>query len=317
MSTLEILTRQLVDYAGLFPPANLPMEQVVANFATYLNRADSGMLARLIIPVARLAEFETAAADLLPKKQGLQPWRISGLIPSVDAPNEAFKFAMSGIEQFNERHRIPENGLAVVDVVEVKAPSRDLIIETAEQMPVELKAFMEIPHDQPPAELISTIGDQNSAAGGLRFFAKIRTGGVTPELIPPIEQVAGFIFDCAEHFLGFKATAGLHHPVRNEHQLTYEPNAPKGTMHGFLNVFVATCFAFSGANRETIIEILSSGNPELFRFDDHGLYFGEHTVSATRIKAIRNQFAISFGSCSFDEPSQELDALNLTNAVSQ
>ncbi len=316
MSTLEAFTRQLVDYAGLFPPAGLPMEQVVANYATYLERHDSSMLARLIVPVSQLAEFETSAADVLPKAGKSKPWRMSGLVPSVDAADDAFTFAISGIQQFNQRHQVSENGLAIVDVVEVKTPTEDLIVETARKMPREIKAFMEIPHDRPPAKLIETIADQNNADEGQRFFAKIRTGGVKPELIPPIDQVARFISDCAEHFLGFKATAGLHHPMRDEYRLTYEADAPTGTMHGFLNVFVASCFAFAGANRKTVEEIMSCESPDRIRFDDQGLRFGTHFVSESRIKAIRKLFALSFGSCSFDEPSQELAELNLASVTS-
>jgi len=32
----------------------------------------------------------------------------------------------------------------------------------------------------------------------------------------------------------FKATAGLHHPLRCIHPLTHEPNSPAAAMHGFL-----------------------------------------------------------------------------------
>src|SRR5712692_2981712 len=51
-------------------------------------------------------------------------------------------------------------------------------------------------------------------------FAKLRTGGVKPEMIPAVGDVAAFIAACAERRLAFKATAGLHHPVRALHPLT-------------------------------------------------------------------------------------------------
>src|SRR5438067_5992205 len=64
-------------------------------------------------------------------------------------------------------------------------------------------------------------------------FAKVRTGGVRPEAVPAVGEVAGFILACADRRLPFKATAGLHHPVRAPHPLTYEPDAPHAVMHAF------------------------------------------------------------------------------------
>src|SRR5262245_27937410 len=77
-----------------------------------------------------------------------------------------------------------------------------------------------------------------------RCFAKIRTGGLKPDAIPAIADVAAFIVACADRRLPFKATAGLHHPVRAPYPLTYESNAPRAVMHGFLNVFLAAAFAW-------------------------------------------------------------------------
>ena len=314
MTALTVLTDRIVDYAGLFPPAGLPMPAVVANYAAYRESADSGMLARLIIPASRLAEFEQEAAGLLPTVEAVPPWRISGLLPPVDAPGDAFKFAVSGIEQFNERHRNCRDGHAVVDVIEVSAPTSTHIQETAEKLPWYLKAFLEIPHDEDPADLIDGVASLNSLEKGRRFFAKIRTGGVTSDLIPSVPQVARFISACSEHLVGFKATAGLHHPLRGGFRLTYEPDAETATMHGFLNVFVAACFAFAGAEASRVESIVACTDPEEFIVESNGIGFAGMFVSARKIAAIRRQFALSFGSCSFEEPSAELKALPFMSA---
>jgi hypothetical protein len=55
--------------------------------------------------------------------------------------------------------------------------------------------------------------------------AKIRTGGVTADVIPSVEQIAEFLAACAEANVPFKATAGLHHPLRSVQQLRYEPGS--------------------------------------------------------------------------------------------
>ncbi len=134
-------------------------------------------------------------------------------------------------------------------------------------------------------------------------FAKIRTGGVTPPAIPSPEAVANYVVACAERRLAFKATAGLHHPIRSKHQLTYETDAPSAMMHGFINVFLAACFAWHGERQ--IRDILAETDPTAFRFDGRAHWRGS-SLSREEIEEARNNFAHSFGSCSFEEPIQEL-----------
>ncbi|MBL8822739.1 MAG: hypothetical protein JNJ77_09150 [Planctomycetia bacterium] len=136
-------------------------------------------------------------------------------------------------------------------------------------------------------------------------FAKIRTGSVKPEGIPSVEVVADFIIQCAELRLPFKATAGLHHPVRAVYPLTYAPDSPRATMHGFLNVFMAASFAWHG-DRD-ILPILCEEDPDAFHFDLH-LAWKDRTLSQSQIHEARKQFAHAFGSCSFEEPVQDLQA---------
>ncbi len=139
-------------------------------------------------------------------------------------------------------------------------------------------------------------------------FAKLRTGGVTPQAIPPVADVAAFITACAERRLAFKATAGLHHPVRSPQALTYETDAPRAVMHGFLNVFLAAAFAWHGDRN--LEPILAETDPTAFRFDERG-HWRDRSLSADQVREARQQFAHSFGSCSFEEPIRDLEALGL------
>ena len=75
---LTALVSNLIDYAGLFPPASLDMAATVANYAEFVSGDDAWMLERLIVPVARLDEFEAAAAGKLPGDDD-DPWPISAL----------------------------------------------------------------------------------------------------------------------------------------------------------------------------------------------------------------------------------------------
>jgi hypothetical protein len=139
-------------------------------------------------------------------------------------------------------------------------------------------------------------------------FAKIRTGGVKPEAIPPVEEVAAFIRACADRRLPFKATAGMHHPVRAHQPLTYEPDAPRGVMHGFLNVFLAAALAWHG--ERDIEPVLAETDPSAFRFDERARW-RDRTLDVAQIRDARTNFAHAFGSCSFEEPVRDLQALGL------
>jgi len=107
---LRALLRELVDYAGLFPPAGLPMEQAVRNYARYRVGQYAWALGRFVTSIARLDEFETAFAGL-PPQTGC--WRIAALLG--DNPRADF----ASIQAFNERHA----EVVMIDVIEAKTPS--------------------------------------------------------------------------------------------------------------------------------------------------------------------------------------------------
>jgi hypothetical protein len=139
-------------------------------------------------------------------------------------------------------------------------------------------------------------------------FAKVRTGGVKREAIPTVAEVAAFLRACADRRLAFKATAGLHHPVRSEQPLTYEPGAPRAVMHGFLNVFLAAALAWHG-DRE-LEPVLAETDPAAFRFDERA-WWRDRSLDAALVREAREQFTHAFGSCSFAEPVRDLVALGL------
>lgn len=151
---------------------------------------------------------------------------------------------------------------------------------------------------------VSELGAVAAAGAG----AKIRTGGLKPEAVPAIADVANFIRACAERRIAFKATAGLHHPIRAEYPLTYEPGAPRAVTHGFLNVFLAACFAWHGTT--DVEPILSETDPTAFRFDDHA-HWQNLSLTVEQVRDARTHFCHAFGSCSFEEPVRDLEALGL------
>jgi hypothetical protein len=151
------------------------------------------------------------------------------------------------------------------------------------------------------------------AVAAARLRAKARTGGVTAEAIPAVEDLARFIRRCYSKDVPFKATAGLHHPLRSRQPLTYDAEPERAVMHGFLNVFLAAAFCFNGLGAADAPRVLAVDDVLAFRFDDDAIEWESYRVSTVEIERIRRRFVRSFGSCSFVEPIADLVALALAD----
>ena len=301
MKAVDALLAGLVDYAGLFPPASEGMREALENYASYRDGPDHLALGRFIVPVSRLKEMEDAGRDLMPHRAGSEPWHISVLI--------ADNVAAAADEMINfNRHHSPgsTDGYAVIDVAELKAANIDDIARQRSMLSDSFIVYFEIPTKGDVSQLVKAI-----ARAGAR--AKVRTGGVTPESIPPAKEVIDFMIACRRDAVPFKATAGLHHPTRGSYSLTYEPDSPVGTMYGFLNVFVASALVFAGERRDTAIAALGESDRQAFAIDDDAIVWRGRRITTEQIEASRRELGNSFGSCSFREPVDELAAI--TNAT--
>lgn len=298
-AAVETLLHGLVDYAGLFPPAALPMAEAARLYDEYRRGEHAWILGRFVVPVARLDDFVRHAEPLHMRGSSGQavPWRLSVLAGAGDRET---------IERFNERF----GAWALIDALEGKAATVDDVaqqstlasLRTPEGEP--FLVYIELPIASDVAALVAALG-----ASSLR--AKVRTGGVTSDAFPSAVQLARFLEMCAGHDVAFKATAGLHHPLRDEYRLTYEPGSPKATMFGFLNVFLAACFLRAGLSADRVVAVLEERDPEAFAFEPGGVRWGGHRLDAHSIGALRERFAASFGSCSFAEPVQDLVSMGL------
>ena len=258
VGSLAALLRKLIDYAGLYPPAALPLSAVTANYERYLASPESWILNRLVLPANKLSE--AALRD---------HWRITLLVESD--PGE-----------------LPPQ----VESFESKIPLR----------------LSKPTYYEPPRG-----GASGFAAGGFGapLYAKLRTGGLTPDAIPSSALLADFLTQAAALRVPFKATAGLHHPIRSLRPLTYQTDAPRAIMHGFLNVFTAAAFAWHGMDRRSLLGILGEQDPHAFEFTDDELRCHGHHLATNAIQTARRDFAHSFGSCSFEEPVSDLRELGL------
>ena len=292
VGSLHSLLSGAIDYAGLFPPAALSMSQTVTNYAEYLASGDAWALGRFIVSAGQLDEFAAAFEALFPTGPPGSPWRLSALI-GPDIAGDLAKVAA-----FHQRHR----DAAVIDTLELKAANGNAIADAVERARGAFVTFHEISLEGDPQELLNAI----ARAGGR---AKIRTGGLTPDAIPAPAAVARFLERAAAVGVGFKATAGLHHPLRAEQRLTDEPDSPRAVMHGFINVFLAASLAHTGWSAEQLVRVLEECSASAFQFGPDGSTWRQHHAANDMLRAARKQFLISFGSCSFEDPITELRAL--------
>ena len=253
--SLRALISNLIDYAGLYPPASLPLEEVLARYKRYRASEEHWILNRLVLPASKLARVRL------------------------------------------------EDGWRVTLVADGEAGALPTQVETLETKTAQAHArqgeYVRATYSEAPLEQVTTT------------FAKLRTGGLTPEAIPSSQHVAEFLHGAAARHIPFKATAGLHHPIRAEYALTYAPDSPRAVMHGFLNVFIAAVFAWRESPAFLLEEILEERDAHAFEFDDHELLWRGRAVGTSQIKAARLEFAHSFGSCSFEEPLAGLRGLRL------
>jgi len=289
---IRILMSQLIDYAGLFPPASLAMDKAAGCYSQCRRSEHGWVLGRFVVPVSRLGEFGVAAAGLLPGQQE-EPWRLSAIA------GRRLDLDVDAILDFNERY----SGAALIDSIEVKAEHPEEIHEAGEILPDAFNAFYEIPIDRDVPLLLAVI----KLVGG---HAKVRTGGVTADLFPSASHLARFIQSCRTELVSFKATAGLHHAVRGRYRLTCDETGGTAMMYGFLNVFVAAALAFVGAEISETVQVLEEQEPQAFVLSPSGIEWRGRKLAAEDLAATRCHLAVAFGSCSFSEPISELQKLN-------
>jgi len=167
-----------------------------------------------------------------------------------------------------------------------------------------LPVFWEAPPER-AEQTIALLSEFNSDADSATFGYKLRTGGVTADAFPTSTQIAKALVTPATHQLPLKFTAGLHHPLRQ-----YRTEV-QTKMHGFLNVLGAAVLAAEhrwDADQTAIM--LDDENANSFSFTDDFFSWREWRIDTTRLQ-YRRRFTVSFGSCSFDEPRDDLRALNL------
>jgi hypothetical protein len=320
--SLRTLLDEILDYEGLFPPAELSLAQALHNYADYRDEPEAWFLSRFVLPTRQLP-------DLLPHRSLLSrgaPYRFTVLGTGGDAPDpflDRFARDLDVLDDFDAEF----GGRSQVDRMEVPLP-RTLV--GAEQAELEsffssvdrrlvqtgtakLDLFFRVPTspstvDRLPA-LCAAVAEHNSQQAlpaRSEMGLKLRCGGGAPEDVPSAEQVAALIVACRDAGVAFKATSGLQRPIRH-----YDDGLDT-QLHGFLNLFGGAVLAAEHQlDRDVVTTILREETASNFRFEKESFSWRNLGASLEGIRHARESLALSFGSCSFEDPIDNLRDIDL------
>jgi hypothetical protein len=312
-ASLRALLAGAIDYAGLFPPAALPLDKAFPNYLDYRQTSDAWMLGRFVIPAALLGELLCGYEEEIERESVPVPLALLGRNGSWLSGDNLIRGLSADLDLLREIHH--ELGNSVTAGTYEMRLTDELVRDTPE-IPARVRLLgvcktlraAEVPgvtlfFERPPGTLRDMYEFlEHVAAVGAGF--KLRCDSREPSLLPSVETIALALSRCRELGIPLKLTAGLHHPLA-----MVDPEQGV-TMHGFINVFVAAAIAMCWAPPgEILVEVLSETEPDFFTFTDQELCWKEWRVDVETVRRMREKLLISFGSCSFDEPRDGLRAL--------
>ena len=324
-ASLRALLSEVFDYAGLFPPAGLDLDTAIRNYARFLGEPESWMLGRFICPASRLGEIQPVLRDVFPGESKPELSVLLRTSDSADGFVEALRGELNAVSAFRQ----DAGDRAGLRVFELRLPLDlcghddaarlselvDQSDSSIQQSGVEahVPGFYELrlTADWRRAAVSQVQGIQQCLRGRSETRAntlglKLRCGGLDASAFPTCEQIAFVIEQCRDHRVPLKFTAGLHHPIRH-----YDAGV-QTHMHGFINVFAAGVLASAlPLEFNDILAIVEEEDPRQFSFTDDFLAWNEAEATLREIEYARKNAVISVGSCSFDEPREDLRRLDL------
>ncbi|HKJ33121.1 MAG TPA: hypothetical protein VKA34_14890 [Balneolales bacterium] len=326
--SLQTLLHKIIDYAGLFPPASLSLDQAIHNYDRYRRGNDQWLLSRFIIPATQLFELENYQDELF---QNAPPFDFSVTGSKgdtiVDFLNN-IKSDLRGIQQFHKEfpHQVTTQFYETKFPVEIiKAHDKQGVLDLLSEVmslfemysPNMISIFYESVFDdeykldnQIVLDALAEHRQKVELMDGLNHYRfagfKLRCGGVEAQMFPSPEQVVFALKHAVRHKLTMKATAGLHHPLRKFDK------SVNTKMFGFLNVFISGILKWTmDLNDDQLKTIVEDENPENFVFEEEYLRWKNLEISVEQIEKARKEFLVSYGSCNFDEPREDLRHLGL------
>jgi len=277
---MESALAGLFDYAGLFPPASLTIGTAVQNYIEYRHGKHAWALGCMVADANQLHAFQ--------KVGGSNACDFQLSIVTTDANVKII-------------YRYLDQSLPV-KMIEIKSVKPEDVLRMKEDIPAGMDVYIELPAELTTAGILQAMRN-----AGMR--AKLRMGGITAEAFPTSASVAATLQALADRRVAFKATAGLHHPLRSRHPFTYQHDSETGMMHGFINLLCASTLLWFGGNPNEATRLLDEQDPSAWQISKDAIRWRAWEWSTEQLLEVRKHFLISIGSCSFTEPIEDLEAL--------
>jgi len=301
-NSLKLFLTKLIDYAGLFPPAKLQLKPALNNYNNDIKCSDKWMLSQFILPLSILNNITEKMMDGFNQNF---PLKLSLLSNDLDLNiDQLFLFK----DKFGEKVEFSGLESKILDI-----HSFHTILEKTNEVQnknqLNMASFFELPTQEnwidkmiKSVEIITEFNFNHNS----NFGFKLRCGGVEPYMFPSPENIAETIIICIQNNISLKFTAGLHHPVRHYN------DSIQTKMFGFFNIFIGGMLAKKYRfNHVELIEVLIDQSSNNFKFKEEGLSWKKYNLSNKEIIQFRENDFISYGSCSFNEPREDLTKLGI------
>ena len=325
--SLETYLSGILDYAGLNPPTNLSLRESFSNFVKHKQSPYSWMISKFVVgsdlldPLVKLInEYDKSPV----------PFNLTVVAVPSSSLTEYKQVVTDVVKQIATMYSVAEKEIRV-PTLEIKLPEESLygsdnrtlieavaytvkIMNRSKKLPHQV--FFEIPgYDFEPKlcqKVMKVISAHNLLTQNDEFDSysfsgfKIRCGGVEMHQFPSSKYLANAIIFSRDENVPVKFTAGLHHPIRHYNE------SLEAKMHGFINVFGSAILSYTqDLTVQEVQTVLEDKNPKSFSFTDQYFAWRELAAPLLEIKMLRLLSVTSFGSCSFEEPVEDLKGLKL------
>ncbi len=309
-----------IDYAGTFPPAALSLEKALDRASRWRTEGKHPWLMnKMVLPVTEIKKLTSQMLYELGADG--TPWLFAALGTACQSDQSA-EFYKTVEWDLRELRRCREKwyySSCRQDVIsyETKLPASILTTKGTSKIYDFISPVLERAANLTSNEVrdlffeISFEGDwklaiENSSQALVDWLdendeldlipgLKFRTGGT---YIPTATQLAEAVSKVTSHGLRFKATQGLHHAVTH------------GKDFGFVNLFAALNFAQGyGPEEFGVKEVeacLLESESKNFEFHKDKFCWKKFSMTLEEIEVARRSHGATFGSCSLDEPDEDL-----------